>query len=187
MTIAWDQMIVENILLAGIIVGSIYFEQWGHRRSQISEEKESRRRIIMYVADDLQKRLSFIDETNQYSDFKPFFTDMWDAIILAGKHALLPFELFQSLQRTYSWMKYYNSELDSRSGKALDEKVLKDLLEDVRKSINRSLNKLNDKEDIKISLGDHHEVNKGKTTIEVSSNNIAKSILNQVKEELEAA
>ena len=64
MTIVWDQLIVENILLAGIIVGSIYLEQWGHRRSQISEEKESRRRIIMYVADDLQKRLNFIDETH---------------------------------------------------------------------------------------------------------------------------
>jgi len=52
-------------------------------------------------------------------------TDMWDTIILAGKHALLPFELFQSLQRTYSWMKYYNSELDSRNDKTLDEKVLR--------------------------------------------------------------
>ena len=47
---------------------------------------------------------------------------MWDAIVLAGKHALLPFELFQSLQRTYSWMKYYNSELDN--GKPIDEKFL---------------------------------------------------------------
>jgi hypothetical protein len=83
-------------------------------------------------------------------------------------------------------MKYYNSELDSSSGKALDEKVLKDLLEDVRKSINKSLNKLNDKEDFKASLGDHHEVSTGKTTIEVSSNNIVRRIINQVKEELKA-
>jgi hypothetical protein len=186
MTIVWDQLIVENILLAGIIVGSIYLEQWGHRRSQISEEKESRRRIIMYLADDLQKRLNFIDETYQYNDYKPFFTDMWDAIILAGKHALLRFELFQSLQRTYSWMKYYNSELDGNSGKTLDEKVLKDLLEDVRKSINRSLNKLNETEEIKNSLEDHKI---GQTTINVSSNNtsnIAKRIINQAKEELQA-
>jgi hypothetical protein len=183
MTIVWDQLIVENILLAGIIVGSIYLEQWGHRRSQISEEKESRRRIIMYIADDLQKRLNFIDETHQYSDYKPFFTDMWDAIILAGKHALLPFELFQSLQRTYSWMKYYNSELDGNSGKAHDEKVLKDLLQDVRKSINRSLNKLNETEEIKSSLEDRKI---GEATIDATSNNIAKRIINQVKQELEA-
>jgi hypothetical protein len=81
----------------------------------------------------LQKRLDFIKETYQYNDFKPFITDMWDAVILTGKQTLLPFELFQNLQRTYSWMKYYNSELESRRGMALDEKVLKDLLEDVQK------------------------------------------------------
>jgi hypothetical protein len=67
---------------------------------------------------------------------------MWDAVILTGKQTLLPFELFQNLQRTYSWMKYYNSELESRRGMTLDEKVLKDLLEDVQKNINKSLLKL---------------------------------------------
>ena len=123
-------VIVENTLLAGIIVGSIYLEQWGHKRSQINEDKERYKRIILFLADDLQKRLNFIEETHQYNDFKPFFTDMWDAIILAGKHALPPFELFQSLQRTYSWMKYYNSELDS--GKTVDEKVLIDLLDNYK-------------------------------------------------------
>jgi hypothetical protein len=39
-------------------------------------------------------------------------------------------------------MKYYNSELDS--GKPVDEKILVELLDDVRKSIYSSLNKLND-------------------------------------------
>ena len=133
---------MENTLLAGIIVGSIYLELWGHKRSQRKEEKENTKRIMMFIADDLQKRLDFIEETYEYKDFKPLFTDMWDAIVLAGKHALLPFEIFQSLQRTYSWMKYYNSELDS--GKPVDEKILVELLDDVRKSIYSSLNKLND-------------------------------------------
>ncbi len=64
---------------------------------------------------------------------------MWDAVILTGKQALLPFELFQNLQRTHSWMKYYNSELESRRGMTLDEKVLKDLLKDVVQNINGSL------------------------------------------------
>jgi hypothetical protein len=136
----------------------------------------------MYLTDDLQKRLNFIDETHRYSDFKPFFTDMWGAIILAGKHALLPFELFQSLQRTYSWMKYYNSELDSRSDKTLDEKVLRELLEDVRKSIIRSLNKLDETEEINNST-ENHRIEEEK--IDVTSNNIAKKIINQVKQELE--
>jgi hypothetical protein len=142
LTIVWDQLIVENTLLAGIIVGSIYLELWGLKRSQRKEEKENTKRIIMFIVDDLQKRLDFIEETYTYKDFKPLFTDMWDAIVLAGKHALLPFELFQSLQRTYSWMKYYNSELDG--GKPVDEKILVELLDDVRKSIYSSLNKLND-------------------------------------------
>ncbi len=139
----------------------------------------------MYLADDLQKRLNFIDETHQYNDFKPFFTDMWDAIILAGKHALLSFEIFQSLQRTYSWMKYYNSELESRRGKELDEKVLIDLLEDVRKSIHRSLSKLNNLEDIKNLAVDRHELDSGQTITETSSHNVARRIVNQIKEELE--
>jgi hypothetical protein len=182
MTIVWDQLIVENILLAGIIVGSIYLEQWGHRRSQIIEERKTKGRIIMYLTDDLQQRLNFIDETHKYNDFKPFFTDMWDAIILAGKHALLPFELFQSLQRTYSWMKYYNSELDSRNDKTLDEKVLRELLEDVRKSIIRSLNKLNEKisEEISNSI-EHHKIEE--KTSDVTSNNIPERIIG--KQELE--
>jgi hypothetical protein len=157
LTIVWDQLIVENTLLAGIIIGSIYLELWGFKRSQIKEEKESTRRIMMFIVDDLQKRLHFIEETYQYKDFKPFFTDMWDAVVLAGKHALLPFELFQSLQRTYSWMKYYNSELDS--GKPADEKVLIDLLDDVRKSIYRSLNKLNDNKTNKDPLEDIQRFN----------------------------
>ena len=65
---------------------------------------------------------------------------MWDAIVLAGKHSLLPFDVFQNLQRTYSWMKYYNNELDisNKDGK-VDEKVLEELLKDVRKQINGSL------------------------------------------------
>ena len=143
---------MENTLLAGIIIGSIYLELWGFKRSQLKEEKENTKRIMMFIVDDLQKRLDFIEETYHYKDFKPLFTDMWDAIVLAGKHALLPFELFQSLQRTYSWMKYYNSELDS--GKPVDEKILLELLDDVRKSIYSSLVKLNDNKTIKDTLKD---------------------------------
>jgi len=67
---------------------------------------------------------------------------MWDAVILAGKHALLTFELFQSLQRSYSWMKYYNSELESIRRNHFDEKELKELLNDVRQSIEKSILKL---------------------------------------------
>jgi hypothetical protein len=54
-------------------------------------------------------------------------------VIFTGKQALLPFESFQNLQRTYSWIKYYNSEIERRRGMTLDEKVLKDFLENVQK------------------------------------------------------
>ena len=64
---------------------------------------------------------------------------MWDAVILTGRHSLLPFEIFEDLQHTYSWIKYYNTELDVNKG---DEAVLKDLLNEVRKSIDQSLKNL---------------------------------------------
>jgi len=70
---------------------------------------------------------------------------MWDSIILSGKQSLLSFELFQSVQRTYSWMKYYNSELEAKKHNSEEEKILIELLGDVQKSINKSLERL-DKE-----------------------------------------
>ena len=140
LTIIWDQLIAEMVLLAGIIYFSIYLEQLIHRRSEKKEQNETRKSVVKFIENDLQQRWHFIEESLQYKDYKPFFTDMWDAVILAGKHALLSFELFQNLQRTYSWMKYYNSELEGN--KKLDEKTLVELLEDVKKSIDRSLLKL---------------------------------------------
>src|SRR5215467_13012724 len=94
----------------------------------------------------------------------------------------IPFESFQSLQRTYSWMKYYNSELDSRNDNRLDEKVLRDLLEDVRKSIIRSLTKSNETGEISNST-EHRQIEK--ETIEVTSNNIRERIIDRAKQEFE--
>ena len=149
MTIEWDVLIVEMSFLAAIIYFSVYLEHWVYTRSQKQEEKRTRRNIMMFIKNDLEQRLHFIEESLQYKDYKPFFTDMWHAVVLAGKHALLPFELFQILQRTYSWMKYYNSELES-SNRNLDEKIVNELLEDVRKSINKSLTKLSEGDDRKV-------------------------------------
>ena len=144
MAIAWDYLAVEMIFLAGIIYFSVYLEHWAYRRSQKKEDKETIKNIVRFIKDDLERRLGFIDESFQYSDYKPFFTDMWDAVILSGKQSLLPFELFQSIQRSYSWMKYYNSEIESNRRGAIDEKVLKELLDDVKKSIEKSVIKIND-------------------------------------------
>ena len=68
---------------------------------------------------------------------------MWDSVVFAGKHTLISFELFQTIQRTYSWMKYYNAELEMNTKyKSPDEKVLKELLGDVERSIYKSIEKL---------------------------------------------
>jgi hypothetical protein len=67
---------------------------------------------------------------------------MWDAVILSGKQSFLSFELFQNIQRTYSWMKYYNSELENNKNSVSKEKILVELLEDVKKYINKSLHRI---------------------------------------------
>jgi hypothetical protein len=128
------------VILAAIIWFAVYLEHWTYRRTEKQKEQKERKNLIIFVDDDLKQRLRFIDESQQFKDYKPFFTDMWDAVVLAGNQSLLPFNVFQNLQRTYSWMKYYNNELDitNKSGK-IDEKVLEELLQDVRKQINGSL------------------------------------------------
>jgi hypothetical protein len=138
--IQWDSLIVEMLILAAIIWFTVYLEHWTYRRTEKQKEQKERKNMIIFIDDDLKQRLRFIDESQQFKDYKPFFTDMWDAVVLAGNQSLLPFNVFQNLQRTYSWMKYYNNELDStnKSGK-IDEKVLEELLQDVRKRINGSL------------------------------------------------
>ncbi|MEJ7642915.1 MAG: hypothetical protein WKF36_12090 [Candidatus Nitrosocosmicus sp.] len=144
MAIEWDYLIIEMVLLAGIIWFTVYIEHFAYRRSQLNEDKKTMKNIIRYIKNDLENRLGFIDESLQFKDYKPFFTDMWDAVILSGKQSLLQFELFQSIQRSYSWMKYYNSELDISKKGDIDEKILEELLENVKKSIEKSISKIND-------------------------------------------
>lgn len=138
MPIEWDVIIIENIILAAIIYGAIYIELRVEKEITRKEERKHRKQIIQFVTNDLNKKLRFIDESIQYHDFKPFFTDMWDSIILGGKQTLLPFALFENLQHTYSWMKYYNNEIEQRE-KDDEEKTVLEVLEEVRKSINQSL------------------------------------------------
>lgn len=127
--IEWDSLIVEMLILAAIIWFAVYLEHWTYRRSEKQKEQKEKKYLIIFIDNDLKQRLRFIDESQQFKDYKPFFTDIWNAVVLAGKHSLLPFNVFQNLQRTYSWMKYYNNELDitNKRGK-IDEKVLEELL-----------------------------------------------------------
>ncbi|HEX6067724.1 MAG TPA: hypothetical protein VFZ05_02885 [Nitrososphaera sp.] len=138
MAIEWDSLIVEMVILAAIIYGAVWVEVNVEKRKVRKEETLARRQIVQFVTDDLNGKMRFIDESLQYGDFKPFFTDMWDAILLGGKQTLLPFEVFKSLQHTYSWMKYYNNELDQNRG----GKDALDTLGEVKRSISQSLEAL---------------------------------------------
>ena len=91
MAIALDQVVVENTLLAAIIVGSIYLERWLQGKTRRRKERETKKNTINFIINDLENKLRFIEESHQYKDYKPFFTDMWDAVILTGRHSLLPF------------------------------------------------------------------------------------------------
>ena len=141
MALEWDVIIVEMTLLAAIIYGAIYIENWVEKRKTRLKEKEDANRIIGFVNSDLQKKLRFIEDTIQYKDFKPFFTDMWDAVILGGKQAVLSFEMFENLQHTYSWMKYYNNELEQRENSDVRSEVV-ETLKEVQDSIKQSLDLL---------------------------------------------
>jgi len=136
--IEWEKVLIETIILAGIIFGAVYVEHWNYRRLQRNEETTTRKKMIVLLTNNLVRKLRFIDESIQYKDYKPFFTDIWDAIVLSGKQTLLSFEIIENLQHTYSWMKYYNTELQQKST-TNDDKVLRDLLDEVRKSIDQSL------------------------------------------------
>jgi hypothetical protein len=144
LAIEWDYLFVEMILLAGIIWFTVYLEHWSYKRSERQQDKKTKDNLFIFIRDDLEHRLHFIDESLQYKDYKPFFTDMWDAIILSGKHSLISFELFKNIQRTYSWMKYYNSELESSDNETSKEKTLLELLDDVKKSIHKTIQKLDE-------------------------------------------
>jgi hypothetical protein len=143
LAIEWDVLVVEMSLLAAIIYGAIFVESWFEKRKARNEEEKMKKKILMIVADDLNKQLQFIEESVRDKDFKPFHTSIWDAVILGGKQTLLPFDIFEKLQDTYSWMRYYNSELSLNGTE--NEKLIIELLGDVRKSITQSLAHLNNK------------------------------------------
>jgi hypothetical protein len=98
-----------------------------------------RKKILLLIEEDLVRKLRFIEESDQYKDYKPFFTDVWDSVILSGKQTLLQFDIIKNLEHTYSWMKYYNTELQQK-GPVGNEQILKDLLSEIKKTTESSLN-----------------------------------------------
>jgi len=62
MTILWDQVIIENTLLALIIVGSIYFEGWLEDKARLRKERETTKSTINFIINDLENKLHFIED-----------------------------------------------------------------------------------------------------------------------------
>lgn len=75
--------------------------------------------------------MRFLNESTKYKDYKPFFTDVWDSVIISGKQTLLSFELIKNLEHTYSWMKYYDTELKQRESP--NEQTLIEMLGEIKK------------------------------------------------------
>ena len=134
----WQYLLVESIILAVIIFGAVYVEHWNYRRIQKNEDSSVRKKILLLIKEDLIRKLRFIEESTQYKDYKPFFTDVWDSVILSGKQTLLQFDMIKNLEHTYSWMKYYNTELQQK-GPVGNEPTLKDLLREIKKTTESSL------------------------------------------------
>ena len=141
MATEWENIIVESVILAIIIFGAVYVEHWNYRRIQKNEDTTTRKKILLLMKEDLIRKLRFIEESIQYKDYKPFFTDVWDSVILSGKQTLFQFEIIKNLEHTYSWMKYYNTELQQK-GTTGNEQTLNDLLSEIKKTTESSLNVL---------------------------------------------
>jgi hypothetical protein len=63
LAIAWDQVLIESILLAAIIVGSIYFERWLEEKARQRKETEIKKKTIIFIINDLDNKLRFIEES----------------------------------------------------------------------------------------------------------------------------
>jgi hypothetical protein len=63
LVIAWEQVLIENIFLAAIIVGSIYFERW-LEKARLRKGTETKKKTIIFIIIDLENKLRFIEESN---------------------------------------------------------------------------------------------------------------------------
>ena len=136
--IEWYKIIIESVILSIIIFGAVFLEIWLYRKSEKIKETNTRKRMLDLIRTDLQRKLRFINDSSEYKDYKPIFTDVWDAVVLSGKQTLFPFETIENLQHCYSWMKYYNTEIQQKN-QPDNEKTLKEILDEVKKSIEHSL------------------------------------------------
>lgn len=142
--VEWENVIIESSILATIIFGAVFVENLLWRRMQQKQDSSVKKKILLLLKEDLIRKMRFIDDSIQYKDYKPFFTDVWDSTILSGKQTLLQFETIKNLEHTYSWMKYYNTEL-SQKPPGSNEQTLKELLAEIKKTVDASLTMLDKK------------------------------------------
>jgi hypothetical protein len=50
LAIEWDQVLIENILLAAIIVGSIYLERWLVEKARRRKEREAMKKSFLKIS-----------------------------------------------------------------------------------------------------------------------------------------
>jgi hypothetical protein len=141
LAIEFENIIIESVILAVIIFGAVYLELWYYRRYQKREDEKTKKMILRLIKEDLTRKQRFLEESIKFKDYKPFFTNVWDSIILSGKQTLLSFELIDNFEHSYSWMRYYNTELHQR-GVVGNEQTLLELLGEIKKTIESSLNVL---------------------------------------------
>ena len=141
MAIEFENIIIESVILAVIIFGAVYLELWYYRRYQKIEDEKTKKMILRLIKEDLTRKQRFLEESIKFKDYKPFFTNVWDSIILSGKQTLLSFELINNFEHSYSWMRYYNTELH-QWGVVGNEQTLLELLGEIKKTIESSLNVL---------------------------------------------
>lgn len=135
--IEWNGIIIESVILAAIIYSAMFVDHWNYRRMQKNQDASTRKKILLLIKEDLTRKMRFINESTKYKDYKPFFTDVWDSVIISGKQTLLQFELIKNLEHTYSWMKYYNTELKQQASP--NEQTLIELLSEIKKTTDSSL------------------------------------------------
>jgi len=137
LAIDFEYIAIEMTILAAIIFGAVYLELWYYRRSQKREDKKTKKMILRLIEEDLTRKQRFLEDSIKFKDYKPFFTNVWDSIILSGKQTLLSFELINNFEHSYSWMRYYNTELQQR-GHVGNEQTLLELLGEIKKTIESS-------------------------------------------------
>ncbi|MFM7796597.1 MAG: hypothetical protein ACKO7N_07520 [Candidatus Nitrosotenuis sp.] len=133
----WIDIITESVILSVIIFGAVFVEHWIYRSVQKNEDNSARKKIILLIKEDLTRKMRFINESVKYKDYKPFFTNVWDSVIISGKQTLLPFEIIKNLEHTYSWMKYYNTELKQQGQQ--NEQTLIELLCEIKNTTESSV------------------------------------------------